>query len=426
MFDMKQDSTIDPRKLYLVGLLFVLLLTTACRENAADDELSGGITLWHSWSPAEAAVLEEALSQFEEIHPRVSITVIALPADRILHEFKEASNDGLGPSMLLGNDNWIGELVETGLIRTLPPEVIGAVFFNRRNSALTQYEEQLYGVPLFVAPRALYYNKRMVTDPATTLDELLQEAADGNQVAFVPRFEEAYWGIRAYGEGLFDDHDRLTLAESGFQEWLSWLNNAQSAPGVILSVDDDSLFDLFTSGQVAYYVAGPEKLAQLAAMATDEDSEEIVDFGVAPLPEGPHGAAGPLLPAETILLYTDTSAEQSRVANAVAAFLVNQQQSIRFMRSMDRAPANPTVKVDRRIYPVVSGFSEQARTGVVIPNEIATEPFVVAGNLAYVGVLSGALTPKEAVCQFGFEVATFMNYATVDMSLPDGCELPTE
>jgi len=82
--------------------------------------------------------------------------------------------------------------------------------------------------------------------------------------------------------------------------------------------------------------------------------------------------------------------------------------------------------VDRRIYPIVSGFSEQARTGVVIPNEIATDPFVVAGNRAYIGVLSGALTPEEAVCQFGLEVATFMDYTAVDMSLPDGCELPTE
>jgi ABC-type glycerol-3-phosphate transport system substrate-binding protein len=423
---MSQDAITDPRKLSLVWLLFVLLLISGCGGNAADDELNGRITLWHSWPPAEAAALERALDLFEEIHPDVRVTAIALPKDYILEEFMEAGNDGLGPGLLLGSDSWIGELVEAGMLRSLSPDEISSSLSNNRNRALVEYESQLFGVPLFVGPQVLYFNKRMVDQPAGNLDELLQEAEVGNRVAFVPNFEEAYWGIQAFGEGLFDDQHRFTLAESGYKDWLSWLNSAQGAPGVILSEDDDSLFDLFASGQVAYYVAGPEKLAQLAAMAAEGDTGEALDFGVVPLPEGSHGAAGPLLPAETILLYAFTSAEQTRVANALATFLVNQQQSIRFMREIDRAPANPTVGVDKRIYPNVSGFSDQARTAVVIPNEIATDPLLTAGNRAYVSVLSGALSPEEAVCQFGLEVAAFQGYTAADMSLPDGCELPTE
>ena len=34
-----------------------------------------------------------------------------------------------------------------------------------------------------------------------TIQEHLEEAAAGNRVAFVPRFEEAYWGIQAFGNG---------------------------------------------------------------------------------------------------------------------------------------------------------------------------------------------------------------------------------
>ncbi len=90
---------------------------------------------------------------------------------------------------------------------------------------------RLYGVPLSLAPRALYYNKKLVTPPPDTLDALLQEAADGQQVAFVPRFEEAYWGIQTYGEGLFNEEGQLVIEGSGFEEWLGWLNEAQSAPG---------------------------------------------------------------------------------------------------------------------------------------------------------------------------------------------------
>jgi maltose-binding protein MalE len=367
-------------------------------------------------------VLDEALAQFQEIHPKVSIISVALPEDQILNEFITSGNAGLGPGLLIGNDSWIGELANGDLIRPLAYSDDTKELFSSRNSAISQYNDQLFGVPLFLEPSALYYNKSLVTKPPKDLDELLQEAEAGNQVAFVPRFEEAYWGIQGFGEGLFDDQDRFTLAESGFTEWLSWLDEAQRASGVILHIDDDSLMELFSSGQVAYYVAGPEKQAAIAAMMDEENSFE---FGVVPLPQGPQGAAGPLLPADTILLYAFTSPDQTRTANALAAFLANQQQSIRFMREMERVPANPAVRVDGRIYPIAHGFTQQVRTAVVIPNEIPSDPLVVAGDRAYVSVLSGALTPEEAVCQFGQEFAAYQEYSAAEMSLPQGCEPPT-
>jgi arabinogalactan oligomer/maltooligosaccharide transport system substrate-binding protein len=403
-------------------LLFPLLFMVSCQPSPADDELNGRITLWHSWSPAEAVVLEDALSEFEEIHPHVRIITVALPEEQLLPEFYKVGNDGLAPALLIGEDSWVGELVEAGLIRPLAPEETPNGVSYLRNSALVQYDGKRFGVPVSLAPRALYYNLDRVDTPPETLDELLAEAAKGNQVAFVPRFEKGYWGIQAFGKGLFDEQDQFTLAESGFTEWLRWLDNAQQAPGVILNVDDDSLFELFTTGGVAYYVAGPEKQAQIPAMI---DEENPLNFGVVPLPEGPQGDSGPLLPAETILLYAFTSPDQSRIANALAAFLVNQQQSIRFMRELDHIPANPAVTVDQRIYPIVNGFARQARTAVVIPNEIPTDSFAAAGDSAYANVLSGALTPEEATCRFGQEVISLAGVISTEQSLPEGCDPKT-
>lgn len=406
----------------IVTVLLLLLIMVGCRQAVSEDELNGRVTLWHSWSPAEATVLEEALAQFQEIHPDVLIITLSLPEDQILEEFLDAGHSGLGPGLLIGDDSWIGELVGTGLIRSISPDGIPSEIFNLRNRALTRYDEQLYGVPLSLKPSALYYNKSLVSDPPTSLDDLLAQADSGNQVAFVPRFSEAYWGIQAFGNGLFDTKARFTLAESGFTEWLTWLEMAQRAPGVILNVDDESLLRLFTTGEIAYYVAGPEKQALITAMI---DEEASFDYGVVPLPSGPEGAAGPLLPAETILLYTFASDKQSRIADSLADFLTNQQQSIRFMRELDRVPANPTVRVDRRIYPNVNGFAQQARTAVVIPNEIPTESLVAAGNRAYISVLSGILTPEEAVCRFGQEVAAIEGHTFTEIDLPEGCKLET-
>jgi arabinogalactan oligomer/maltooligosaccharide transport system substrate-binding protein len=407
-------------RLKIVWLFWALLLLASCQVETPADELSGRLTLWHSWSEAEAVILNEALAEFQELHPEVRIIPVAIPEDQILAEFIDAGQAGLGPSLLIGTDGWIGELVNTGLLRPLFPTGTENALYSGRNRALTEYEGEVYGVPLSLAPRALYYNKRMVTETPGDLDALLQEAAAGNRVAFVPRFEEAYWGIQTFGNGLFDSQGRFALAGSGFAEWLEWLSTAQRAPGVILNVDDASLLELFASEQIAYYVGGPEKQEELAALL---DAEDPFEYGVVPLPGGPNGSAGPLLPAETILLYAYASDRQAQIADALATFLVNQQQGIRFMRELQRVPANPSLSVDGRVYPIVSGFARQAQSAVVIPNEAPTNPLRAAGDRAYVSVLSGALTPDEAVCRFGREVATFEGYSAADVSLPEGCEL---
>ena len=146
-------------------------------------------------------------------------------------------------------------------------------------------------------------------------------------------------------------------------------------------------------------------------------------MGIAPLPGNQESPSGPILSAEIIMFYKFASPEERIIADELAAFLVNQQQSIRFLRELDRVPANPNVRVDTRIYPIVYGFAQQSKTAVVIPNEIAADPLVEAGNRAYIKVLSGALTPAEAVCNFGREVAEFQGYTEATMSVPEGCNL---
>ncbi len=240
----------------------------------------------------------------------------------------------------------------------------------------------------------------------------------GREVAFVPRFEEAYWGIQTFGDGLFIDEGQIVLEESGFEEWLGWLNDAQNAPGVILDVDDQSLLELFASEQFAYYVAPPGSQQLIMAKM---DEENPFDFGVVTLPGGESGPSGPILKAETIMFYPFTSSRQEQIANALALFLVNQQQSIHFMRDLNRVPANPTVRVDRRIYPFVSGFAQQARTSVVIPNEVPKDLLVSAGNRAYASVLSGLQTPAEAVCGFGEGVAVGLSTEAIEVVLPTWC-----
>ena len=124
---------------------------------------------------------------------------------------------------------------------------------------------------------------------------------------------------------------------------------------------------------------------------------------------------------EVILLNAYSSEEQAHNAAALARFLTNQQQSIHFMRELDRVPANSATQVDPRLYQTVAGFSRQARTAVTLPGYLSGESFFAAGDRAYTGVLSGSLTPEEAVCQFGLEIIAQQKLPAEQVLLPDNC-----
>ena len=211
----------------------------------------------------------------------------------------------------------------------------------------------------------------------------------------------------------------FTLATSGFTEWLTWLGDVSHRPGVILNSDGVALRQMFTEGRVAYYVAGPEYLAELQAAM----GEAVI--GVVPLPAGPVGPAGPLLPVEAIMLGNASSADQTEAALRVAHFLTNPQQSSTFMRELGRIPANQDVLVDRRIYPALSGFARQARTADVLPNDLDHLKFYLLGDRAYANVLGGTMTPEEAVCEFGLSVIALEEYTATEVDLPPNCA-PTE
>jgi ABC-type glycerol-3-phosphate transport system substrate-binding protein len=402
-----------------IALLLLLILVTGCRqETESGTRLSGRVILWHGWSPEETAVLEDALLEFHEINPDVQVIELALLPDELRDRFVQAGLEGTGPDLLIGSSAWIQQLVEAGLIRSVGAEQLGPAYGQSRRAVT--YQERIYGLPLSLAPYALYYNKSVVTEPAQNLEELLADAADGRQVAFVPRFQEAHWGIQAFGPGLFDQAGNLSLEDSGFVPWLAWLSMAQNQPGVILNIDATALLDLFVNGDIAYFVAGPDRQVYLEAEMGEDG------FGVATLPSGPFAAAGPLLPVEAVLFYSYSSQQQMALAEALARFLTNQQQGIRFMRELGHVPANPQVAVDGRVYPNVAGFSRQARTSVGLPAELDLVQLFAIGNRVYTNVLAGALEPEAAVCIFGQEVTAAEVLDPEQVTLPPGCELTSE
>ncbi len=394
---------ISVQKFFLVVLGSVLLITAvSCQTNinaGNESRLSGRILLWHGWEDEEAAVLEGLVNTFEQLQPDVNIVTAAIPPDELLTQYEDTAALGLGPDLMLGSSEWMTALVEEGLIRPVNTQNLDTARYYPAAINTVTYAGSVYGLPLSIWPPGLYYNRQLVsTAPAATFDALLTAGAAGQTVLINSSAKPAFMGLEAFGGPLFSTDNRLTADQSGFINWLQWLQTAQDSPGVIVSQDSQSLERLFMEGRAAYYIANARQFNEFKA-ALEAESEETVVM-VAPLPAGPfEQQPRPVLETDAFMFNSASSDHQYRLALALADFLTNTQQNNTLLRELGRIPANQRTRINAGVYPNAAAFAAQVRTAVSLPKPLYPVLFGPAGDAVYTAVLSGAAEPETAVCE---------------------------
>jgi arabinogalactan oligomer/maltooligosaccharide transport system substrate-binding protein len=314
------------------GVMFVIaiMLLAACSgRSGEDDGLTGRILLWHAYDDNAAAALDDIFARFAELNPQTLVKVLHFASEEeMMAQFLDAADGGLGPDVLITSSEWVPSLVQADLLRPvdgLPDEVRAR--FMPDALALLEVDDRLYGLPESVNTSVLFYNKRLVEQPATTLDALLAEATSGNYVGMSADFADAFWGVGTFGGRLFADDGRIMLDRGGFANWLEWLKNVGERPGVVVDGDLAFLRSEFLAGAIAYMIADSDQFPLLSAEMGDA-------LGVAPLPSGPVGSATPFLSADAIFVSSASSDEQARLAAALA--------------EPSRAPLSCAAPIDRR------------------------------------------------------------------------------
>jgi maltose-binding protein MalE len=399
------DTTNRPRrrvtlKRRLLGALALLLLICVSAvllvpnlTEADPDALAGRVLVWHAYHGPEVDAFGEVLARFQGLHPDVTVHTQAFASrDELLAQFRLSAQSGLGPDLLIGRSSWVRPLADAGAIRSIDDQIpteLREQYVRGAIESLT-YHNELYGLPISLEVPALYYNRRLAPTPATTLDELLAQAANGRTVLMSTDFADAFWGVQAFGGRLFDAEGRAILDQGGYANWLDWLRIARDAPGMILDSNREALRERFLSEDAAYYIGGPTELHQILE-ALGED-----DVGVVPLPSGPTGSAGPFLGVGAALFSTVSSPNQRLISVELGKFLTNSEQSATLMRRARLVPANSRVRINPRLHPLVAGFAAQAASAVPIPNSTRMDAVWANANEAYNRVLEGLITPLEA------------------------------
>ncbi len=191
-----------------------------------------------------------------------------------------AAPAGEGPDIFIGVHDWLGALVESGLVTPLDLGDKRDEFVESALEAFTYTDGKLYGVPYATENLGFFYNTELVTEPPTTWDKMLEIGralqADGkvkyaiaiagdpgyNSLPMQTAFGGYVFGVDANGAWNPDD---VGLDSTGMITAVTWMKKAVDEGLMPNTTDYETGHQLFETGQIPFLMAGPWALDRIRA-----------------------------------------------------------------------------------------------------------------------------------------------------------------
>jgi maltose-binding protein MalE len=190
-----------------------------------------------------------------------------------------AAPAGEGPDIFIGVHDWLGALVESGLVAPLDLGSKKDEFVPLALDAFTYTDGKLYGVPYATENLGFFYNTDLVSTPPTTWAQVLEIGrtlkAEGKvQFAFamagggyenlpvLTAFGGYIFGLDANGAWNPDD---VGLDSPGMIAGVTYLADAAKEGLIPVTADYETAHSLFETGQVPFLMAGPWALDRIRA-----------------------------------------------------------------------------------------------------------------------------------------------------------------
>lgn len=241
-----------------------------------------------------SAILVQLADGFFETY---QVELVVEEVANIRDQFIIAAPAGEGPDIIIGAHDWIGALIQSGL---LAPIDLGdkAGDFSEVSLAGFTFDGQLYGMPYAVENLAFFYNADLVETPPTTWDEMVaqgQALVDAGTTQYAIAFTGTTYDMfplhTSFGGYIFGqddignwnssdvgvDSEGMITAVQTAADWVA----AGLAPE---STDWDSAHLLFETGEVPFLMAGPWALERIRASG--------VNYGITTFPSGGQSFAG--------------------------------------------------------------------------------------------------------------------------------------
>jgi multiple sugar transport system substrate-binding protein len=237
-------------------------------------------------TPEQSKQVKGLVERFRETEPTISVRLTEIPKDDYNTKLSSALGGGRGPDAGYLDQPLMARYAKAGHLAEVPSGTIDEAEFYDGALRTNRISGKLYGVPLQQTTVALFYNKKLVSTPPGTWDELVAASErvrrenPGLAGVNVPKGEGfGAWVFPAFvasaGGTMLDEGNRkVTFADPPAQQALGlWRKLLESSPRQITNSENP-----FHKGLAAMMFSGPWEVPAI------RQQFPRLDFGVAPLP----------------------------------------------------------------------------------------------------------------------------------------------
>jgi arabinogalactan oligomer / maltooligosaccharide transport system substrate-binding protein len=344
-------------------------------------------------------VLQPFVEEFGEEND-VEVAVQEVPFDDIRERLVQAGPAGEGPDIIIGAHDWLGELVENGVVAEVDLTGVEDDLEEVAVQAFT-FEGTTYGLPYAMENVALFRNTELVPEAPATWEELEEtalELQDGElEQGIVWPTEPAdpyhnYPVVTAYGgyvfgmddDGTYDPSDLGIDTDGGIaaaEKFADMVDSGLLSPDITYEL----MIDLFSGEDAAFAITGPWAMGDF----------EGVDFEVSPIPEIDGGTPQPFVGVQGFMI--SSFAENELLAQTfITDYLATDEAQIDLFEAGNRPPALISAFEQVADDPNIEAFGEAAADGVPMPAIPEMGSVWEAWTNAYELIYEGELEPEEA------------------------------
>ncbi len=369
--------------------------TPSPSETQAGPIDASGITLTVWTDENRKPAIEAAAKTFEE-ETGGKVELVQKNFEDIRTDFTNQVPTGEGPDITIGAHDWLGSLVQAGVVAPVDLTDTASNFAPVSLDAFT-YDGQLYALPYSLETIALVQNTDLVGEDApATWDDMIKAAKDAGAdrpvvINTAGQTGDAYtmYGFQtSFGAPVFvSNADGYTTevgmggeAGTAFAEWLG--ANGEKGDGYIsTTIDYDTNNELFADGKAAYTVQGPWAIEALTA--------KDVPIKVNPIPSAGGETASPFVGVQGF--YVSSQSKNGLVAQEfLTKYLATYDAQKALYEADPRIPAWNELATEVSSDPVIAGFVASSQNGVPMPNIPEMGSVWDLWNAAQVQIIKGA------------------------------------
>ncbi|MFD1930362.1 MULTISPECIES: sugar ABC transporter substrate-binding protein [Nonomuraea] len=374
-------------------ILAALLALAGC---AAEQEPPATPTLTVWADDDRAAPLARIAARFEQ-ERGVKVKIVQKAMGGLRDDFVSQAPSGQGPDVIVGPHDWLGKLVQNGVVAPLDLSARSALFSKVALDGMT-YRGQTYGLPYAVESVAVLRNNKLVPVAPRTFDELVAKGealvASGRAVFPVglpvdPKAGSPFhlYALQtSFGSRVFGDGGDLEIDNAGGLRFAAYLRGLARRKAVSTSLTGDIATSAFLKGETPFLVTGPWDVPAVTKAG--------VPFSVDPVPPAGDGQARPFVGVQGF--YVSAKSANPILANDLLVNYLATPEAQRALHSAGgRPPAMTSVREELAGDLVMTGFAKAAAEGLPTPNVPQMDAVWADWGLSQLAIIAGQGDPAD-------------------------------